>query len=58
MYTTLQVMAVLKAARDFGLPADRAAQVVLDVGTDPDRLATGLATALVDEGALRVPDSL
>jgi hypothetical protein len=55
--TPLQLMAVLKAARDFGLPADRAAQVVLEIGTDPDELAAGLASALVEDGALRLPDA-
>ena len=58
MSSTLHVMAVLKAARDFGLAADRAAQVVLDIGTDPERLAAGLASALVEDGTLQVPDSL
>ena len=57
MATTLHVMAVLKAARDFGLPPERAAQVALDTGADPERLAEGLARALVDDGAMRVPDT-
>jgi hypothetical protein len=54
---TLHVMAVLKAARDFGLPPERAAEVALDTGTDPERLAEALARAVLEAGALRVPDA-
>jgi hypothetical protein len=54
---TLHVMAVLKAARDFGLPPERAAEVALSTGTDPDRLAEGLAQALVEAGAVQLPDA-
>ena len=57
MQTTLHVMAILKAARDFGLPPERAALVALDTGTDPDRLAEGLARALFEDGALQVPEA-
>jgi hypothetical protein len=54
---TVHVMAVLKAARDFGLPPERAAQVALDTGTDPDRLAEALALAVLEAGALELPEA-
>jgi hypothetical protein len=54
---TVHVMAVLKAARDFGLPPERAAQVALDTGTDPDRLAEALALAVLETGALELPEA-
>ena len=57
MPATLHVMAVLKAARDFGLPPERAAQVALDTGTDPDRLAEALALAVLEAGALQLPEA-
>ena len=57
MSATVHVMAVLKAARDFGLPPERAAQVALDTGTDPDRLAEALALAVLEAGALELPEA-
>jgi hypothetical protein len=55
----LRLMAVLKAAQDFGLAPSSAAAIGL--AYDParpriDHIVDALAAALIDRGAVRVPD--
>ena len=54
----LRAMAAVKAACDLGLDPQRAAALALVTGSDVDRLAEQLASALVEDGALRVPDAV
>ena len=53
-------MASLKAARDFGLEPSAADAIALRLDpreADVEHLVDALATALVDGGTLRVPDT-
>jgi hypothetical protein len=52
----LRLMAALKAARDFGLEPEHAAEIAR--GRDShDAIVDALARALVASGAVRVPDA-
>jgi hypothetical protein len=54
--SALRVMAALKAARDFGLDPALAAEVARRA-RDAEHVADALARALLDGGALRLPDA-
>ena len=52
----VQIAAMLKAARDFGLDPVVAAELAISARSI-EHLATALATALVERGAVVVPSS-
>jgi hypothetical protein len=52
----LRILAALKAARDFGLDAREAADIA-GRHVRFEHLVDALATALVERGAVRVPDA-
>ena len=52
----MQIAAMLKAARDFGLDPVVAAELAVNARS-LEHLATALATALVERGAVVVPSS-
>jgi hypothetical protein len=54
--SALRVMAALKAARDFGLDAAVAAEIARRA-RGAEHVADALARALLEGGAIRVPDS-
>jgi hypothetical protein len=58
-FPALRFMTALKAARDFGLPAEQADAIALrfDPRHAHDQLADALTAALIESGAVRVPDT-
>jgi hypothetical protein len=59
-FPVLRFMAALKAARDFGLERESADAIALRLdprGRGIDQLVDALATALVERGAVRLPDA-
>jgi hypothetical protein len=58
-FPALRFMTALKAARDFGLPAEKADAIALrfDPRHAHDQLADALTQALIECGVVRVPDT-
>jgi hypothetical protein len=58
-FPVLRFMGALKAARDFGLEPEPAEAIALrlDPRAGVEHLVDALAAALVDGGAVRVPDA-
>jgi hypothetical protein len=58
-FHVLRFLASLKAARDFGLEPDAAAAIAtrFNPRADADHLIDALATALLERGAVHVPES-
>lgn len=60
-FHVLGFMTTLKAARDFGLPPEPAAEIAMRFdprAPDTERLVDELADALLEGGAVRVPSAL